>query len=78
MLEIIIYITCGVIVGLSFFLVFKKKDSGDSSVLSTQLSELSRRFTVLEEAAKNMGNMQSSIEDFPKKLNMTYKIHDAQ
>ena len=62
MLEIIIYITCGVIVGLSFFLVFKKKDSGDSSVLSTQLSELSRRFTVLEEAAKNMGNMQSSID----------------
>jgi len=62
MLEIIIYITCGVIVGLSFFLIFKKKDSGDSSVLSTQLSELSRRFTVLEEAAKNMGNMQSSID----------------
>ena len=62
MLEIIIYITCGVIVGLSFFLVFKKKDSGDPSVLSTQLSELSRRFTVLEEAAKNMGNMQSSID----------------
>ena len=62
MLEIVIYITCGAIVGLSLFLVFKKKGTGDSSVLSTQLSELSRRFTVLEEAAKNMGNMQSSID----------------
>ncbi len=32
------------------------------SVLSTQLSELSRRFTVLEEAAKQMGSMQTSID----------------
>ena len=62
MLEIVIYITCGVIIGLSLFLAFKKKGTEDSSVLSTQLSELSRRFTVLEEAAKNMGNMQSSID----------------
>ena len=54
MLEIVIYITCGVIVGLSLFLVFKKKGTGDSYVLSTQLSELFRRFTVLEEAEKEI------------------------
>ena len=62
MMEIVIYITCGFIFGFAFYLLSKKKDSGDPSVLSTQLSELSRRFTVLEEAAKNMGNMQSSID----------------
>ena len=62
MMEIVIYITCGFIFGFAFYLLSKKKDSGDTSVLSTQLSELSRRFTVLEEAAKNMGNMQSSID----------------
>jgi len=61
-METVIYITCGFIFGFTFYLLSKKKDSGDSSVLSTQLSELSRRFTVLEEAAKNMGNMQSSID----------------
>ena len=61
-MEIVIYITCGFIFGFAFYLLSKKKDSGDPSVLSTQLSELSRRFTVLEEAAKNMGNMQSSID----------------
>ena len=62
MMEIVIYITCGFIFGFAFYLLSKKKDSGDPSVLSSQLSELSRRFTVLEEAAKNMGNMQSSID----------------
>ena len=62
MMEIVIYITSGFIFGFAFYLLKKKKDSGDTSVLSTQLSELSRRFTVLEEAAKNMGNMQSSID----------------
>ena len=61
-MEIVIYITFGFIFGFAFYLLSKKKDSGDPSVLSTQLSELSRRFTVLEEAAKNMGNMQSSID----------------
>ena len=63
MIEIVLYITCGVVVGFILFSVLKKKDGGeDSSVLSSQLSELSRRFTVLEEAAKNMGTMQSSID----------------
>ena len=62
-MEIIIYITCGLVVGFILFSFLKKKNGGeDSSVLSTQLSELSRRFTVLEEAAKNMGTMQSSID----------------
>jgi DNA recombination protein RmuC len=62
MIEIVIYITCGLVVGFILFSFLRKKDGGDSSVLSTQLSELSRRFTVLEEAAKNMGTMQSSID----------------
>ena len=61
-MEIVIYITCGFIFAFILYLLLKRKDSEDSSVLSTQLSELSRRFTVLEEVAKNMGSMQSSID----------------
>ena len=64
MMEIIIYITCGAILAfiLYSFLNKKKNKEDDASVLSTQLSELSRRFTVLEEAAKQMGSMQTSID----------------
>ena len=64
MMEIIIYITCGAILAfiLYSFLNKKKNKEEDASVLSTQLSELSRRFTVLEEAAKQMGSMQTSID----------------
>ena len=63
-MEIIIYITCGAILAfiLYSFLNKKKNEEEDASVLSTQLSELSRRFTVLEEAAKQMGSMQTSID----------------
>ena len=63
-MEIIIYITCGAILAfiLYSFLNKKKNKEEDASVLSTQLSELSRRFTVLEEAAKQMGSMQTSID----------------
>ena len=63
-MEIIIYITCGAIIAFLFFTFFNKKKGSehDSSVLSTQLSELARRFTVLEEAAKQMGSMQTSID----------------
>ena len=78
MMEIVIYITCGLVVGFIFYSIMnKKKDgSGDSSVLSTQLSELSRRFTVLEEAAKNMGTMQSSIDTTFK--NFQHMLDDKQ
>ncbi len=64
MMEIIIYITCGAIIAFILFTFFNKKKGSedDSSVLSTQLSELARRFTVLEEAAKQMGSMQTSID----------------
>jgi len=63
-MEIIIYITCGAILAfiLYSFLNKKKNKEEDASVLSAQLSELSRRFTVLEEAAKQMGSMQTSID----------------
>ena len=65
MIEIVVYVTCGLVVGFILYSLFnKKKERGgeDASALSSQLSELSRRFTVLEEAAKNMGTMQSSID----------------
>lgn len=63
-MEIIIYITCGAILAFIFYSFLNKKENKeeDASVLSTQLSELSRRFTVLEEAAKQMGSMQTSID----------------
>ena len=64
MMEIIIYITCGAILVFILYSFLNKKENKeeDASVLSTQLSELSRRFTVLEEAAKQMGSMQTSID----------------
>jgi DNA recombination protein RmuC len=64
MMDIVIYITCGAIIAFILFVFFNKKKGSedDSSVLSTQLSELARRFTVLEEAAKQMGSMQTSID----------------
>ena len=64
MMEIIIYITCGAILAFILYSFLNKKENKeeDASVLSTQLSELSRRFTVLEEAAKQMGSMQTSID----------------
>ncbi len=64
MMEIVIYITCGAIIAFILFYFFNKRkgNEDDSSVLSTQLSELARRFTVLEEAAKQMGSMQTSID----------------
>ena len=63
-MEIIIYITCGAILAFILYSFLNKKENKeeDASVLSTQLSELSRRFTVLEEAAKQMGSMQTSID----------------
>ena len=63
-MEIVIYITCGAIIAFILFYFFNKRkgNEDDSSVLSTQLSELARRFTVLEEAAKQMGSMQTSID----------------
>ncbi len=64
MMETVIYITCGAIIAFILFYFFNKRkgNEDDSSVLSTQLSELARRFTVLEEAAKQMGSMQTSID----------------
>ena len=65
MMEIVVYITCGLVfafVFYSFLRIKKERSSEDSSVLSSQLSELTRRFIVLEEAAKNMGTMQTSID----------------
>ena len=64
MMEIIIYITCGAILAFILYSFLNKKENKeeDASVLSSQLSELSRRFTVLEEAAKQMGSMQTSID----------------
>jgi len=63
-MEIIIYITCGAILAFILYSFLNKKENKeeDASVLSAQLSELSRRFTVLEEAAKQMGSMQTSID----------------
>jgi len=63
-METVIYITCGAIIAFILFYFFNKRkgNEDDSSVLSTQLSELARRFTVLEEAAKQMGSMQTSID----------------
>ena len=64
MSETLLIVTCVIVIAfIGYSLVVSKKDSSSGSdVLSTQLSNLMERFVKLEEAAKNMNTMQSSID----------------
>jgi len=65
MTDIVLILSCLVIlifVGYSIFFQKKEESNSENKVLSTQLSNLMERFVKLEEAAKNMNIMQSSID----------------
>ena len=78
MSETLLIVTCVIVIAfIGYSLVVSKKDSSSGSdVLSTQLSNLMERFVKLEEAAKNMNTMQSSIDSTFK--NFQGMLNDRQ
>ena len=61
----ILYLVIGVLVGAIaiYFFVKKNSNSGDNSVLSSQLADLIVRFSKVEEATKNISTTQVSIDN---------------
>jgi DNA recombination protein RmuC len=61
----ILYLIIGVLVGAFaiYFFVKKNSNSGDNSVLSSQLADLIVRFSKVEEATKNISTTQVSIDN---------------
>ena len=61
----ILYLIIGVLVGAIaiYFFVKKNGNSGDNSVLSSQLADLIVRFSKVEEATKNISTTQVSIDN---------------
>ena len=61
----ILYLIIGVLVGAIaiYFFVKKNGNSGDNSVLSSQLADLIVRFSKVEEATKNISSTQASIDN---------------
>jgi len=78
MSETLLIVTCVIVIAfIGYSLVVSKKDSSSGSdVLSTQLSNLMERFVKLEETAKNMNTMQSSIDSTFK--NFQGMLNDRQ
>ena len=76
--EILLIITCVIVIAFIGYLLAtsKKNNSSGNEVLSTQLSNLMERFVKLEEAAKNMNTMQSSIDSTFK--NFQGMLNDRQ
>ena len=63
MTEIVIIITCIVVIAFIAYNFFKSKNIGDNSLLSTQLADLIVRFSKVEEATKNISSTQVSIDN---------------
>jgi len=63
MTEIVILITCGIVVAFVAYNFFKGKSGGDNNLLSSQLADLLVRFSKVEEATKNISNTQVSIDN---------------
>ncbi len=76
--EILLITTCVTVIAFIGYLlaISKKNNSSGNEVLSTQLSNLMERFVKLEEAAKNMNTMQSSIDSTFK--NFQGMLNDRQ
>jgi DNA recombination protein RmuC len=76
--EILLITTCVIVITFIGYLLAtsKKNNSSGNEVLSTQLSNLMERFVKLEEAAKNMNTMQSSIDSTFK--NFQGMLNDRQ
>ena len=63
MTEIVIIITCIVVVVFIAYNFFKGKSGGDNNLLSSQLADLIVRFSKVEEATKNISSTQVSIDN---------------
>ena len=63
MTEIVIIITCIVVVAFIAYNFFKGKSGGDNNLLSSQLADLIVRFSKVEEATKNISSTQVSIDN---------------
>ena len=76
--ETLLITTCVIVIAFIGYLLAtsKKNNSSGNEVLSTQLSNLMERFVKLEEAAKNMNTMQSSIDSTFK--NFQGMLNDRQ
>ena len=76
--EILLIVTCVIVIAFIGYSIAtsKKNNSSGNEVLSTQLSNLMERFVKLEEAAKNMNTMQSSIDSTFK--NFQGMLNDRQ
>jgi DNA recombination protein RmuC len=61
----ILYLIIGVLVGaiVIYFFVKRNSDSGNNTVLSSQLADLLVRFSKVEEATKNISSTQVSIDN---------------
>lgn len=76
--EILLISTCVIVIAFIGYLLatIKKNNLSGNEVLSTQLSNLMERFVKLEEAAKNMNTMQTSIDSTFK--NFQGMLNDRQ
>ena len=76
-MEILIYITCFVVIAYIVYSVFriKSKSPGDD-ILSSQITNLSERFAVIEEAAKQINSTQNTIDETFK--NFQHMLDDKQ
>lgn len=76
--EILLISTCVIVIAFIGYLLatIKKNNSSGNEVLSTQLFNLMERFVKLEEAAKNMNTMQTSIDSTFK--NFQGMLNDRQ
>ncbi len=63
MTEIVVIITCAIVVAFIAYNFFKGKSSGDNNLLSSQLADLLVRFSKVEEATKNISSTQVSIDN---------------
>ena len=68
-MEILIYITCFVVIAYIVYSVLsiKSKSPGDD-ILSSQITNLSERFAVIEEAAKQINSTQNTIDETFKNI----------
>ncbi|MAJ58269.1 MAG: DNA recombination protein RmuC [Candidatus Pelagibacter sp.] len=76
-MEILIYITCFIVIAYVAYSVLriKSKSPGDD-ILSSQITNLSERFAIIEEAAKQINSTQNTIDETFK--NFQHMLDDKQ
>ena len=63
-MEILVYITCFAVLAFIAYSIYQNKSkSPRGDVLSTQITNLSERFAVIEQAAKQINSTQSTIDE---------------